>query len=329
MPARAGSLQVVRVASRSCGDSEGQIMPELKDSASILVSIGLPTYNRAGMLRRSIASALAQTHRNIELLISDNASTDETESICREFMAADARVRYIRHPKNMGPTPNYVAVLDASGGEYFMWLCDDDWLDPTYVEECLVELTSDPLTILAGGVAKYYDGDDFKYAGAVTNLLQDDGLVRMLEYYDTIVDNGILYGLWRRAQLLDLPLDNTMGSDWLTLGAAAYSGKIRTFDGACIHRDLGGSTVSFAAIVEQMELPAIQEYFPYITIALNAVQDVLVRVPVFRREPLARRIRIAAQLFYLIVSKYVVRGAIVRFVVKARAWFRGSGVPSR
>lgn len=329
MSTPAGPLPVVRVASCSRGDSEGQVMPELNDSASKLVSIGLPTYNRAGMLRRSIASALAQSHRNIELWISDNASTDETETICREFAAADSRVKYIRHPKNMGPTPNYVAVLDASRGEYFMWLCDDDWLDPTYVEECLAELTSDPGTILAGGVAKYYDGDDFSYVGAVTNLLQEGGLVRMLEYYDTIVDNGILYGLWRRAQLLDLPMDNTMGSDWLTLGAAAYSGKIRTFAGACIHRDLGGSTVSFAAIVEQMELPAIQEHFPYITIALNAVQDVLVRVPVFRRLPLARRVRIAAQLFYLIISKYVVRGAIVRLVVKAREWFRGSRPPSR
>jgi hypothetical protein len=78
-----------------------------------------------------------------------------------------------------------------------------------------------------------------------------------------------------------------------------------------------------------MELPAIQAYFPYITIAVNAVQDILVRVPVFRRLPLTRRLRMATRVFYLIVSKYVARGAIVRFVVKARAWFRGSGVPSR
>ena len=304
-------------------------MSDLKDRASILVGIGLPTFNRAGTLRRSIASALAQSHRNIELVISDNASTDETEAICREFAAADARVRYIRQQKNLGPTPNFVAVLEASGSEYFMWLCDDDWLDPNYVEECLAELMRDPETILAGGVAKYYEGNVFQYAGAVTNLLQDDGFSRMTEYYDTIEDNGIYYGLWKRAQLVDLPLDNTMGNDWLGLGAAAYVGKIRTVTGIFIHRDLGGSTVSFAAIVEQMELPAIQAYFPYVTIAINAVQDILVRVPVFRRLPLSRRVRMAAQVFYLIVGKYVVRGAIVRFVVKAKSWFRGCGVPSR
>jgi glycosyltransferase involved in cell wall biosynthesis len=304
-------------------------MSELKGSAAVLVSIGLPTYNRAGTLRRSIASALAQSHRNIELVISDNASTDETEAICREFAAGDPRVRYIRQEKNLGPTPNFLAVLEASRGEYFMWLCDDDWLDPSYIEECVAELMRDSETILVGGIANYYEGNVFQHAGAVTNLLQDDGLSRMLDYYDTIVDNGIFYGLWRRAQVSGLPLDNTMGSDWLTLGAAAYFGKIRTITGARIHRDLGGSTVSFAAIVEQMELPAIQAHFPYITIAVNAVQDILFRVPLFRRLPLTRRLRIATRVFYLIVSKYVVRGAIVRLVVKTREWFRGSRVPSR
>ena len=304
-------------------------MPDVNDSAMILVSIGLPTYNRAEMLRKAIASALAQSHRNIELVISDNASTDETEAICREFAAADGRVRYIRQEKNLGPTPNFVAVLEAADSEYFMWLCDDDWLDANYVEKCLAALLRDPETILAGGVAKYYEGNVFKYDGAVTNLLQDDGFHRMLDYYDTIEDNGIYYGLWRRRELVHLPLDNTMGNDWLGLGAAAYVGKICTVTGTFIHRDLGGSTVSFAAIVEQMELPAIQAHFPYVTIAVNAVQDILLRVAVFRRLPLLRRLRMATRVFYLIFSRYVVRGAIVRFVVKAKALFRGSGALSR
>jgi len=299
-------------------------MPDLNDSASILVTIGLPTYNRAGMLRRSIVSALAQSHRNIELVISDNASTDETEAICREFAAADARVKYIHQQKNLGPTPNFLCVLEQSSAEYFMWLCDDDWIDPTYVSECLKELVGSSETILAGGVAKYYHGDEYRHTGAPMNLLQNGGLRRMLQYYDTVDDNGIYFGLWRKRDIARLPNVNTMGNDWLTLAAAAYSGKIRTVPTTCIHRDLGGSTVSFAAIAEQMELPIHEQLFPHLSIAVNAVRDVLFRAWPFNELPLHIRLYLAIWVFYKIVSKYVVRSTIINAVVSARSRILGA-----
>ncbi len=67
-----------------------------------LVSIGIPTYNRASVLRRAVESALTQDHTNLELVISDNASTDETEAVCQEFCERDNRVRYIRQKTNRG-----------------------------------------------------------------------------------------------------------------------------------------------------------------------------------------------------------------------------------
>jgi glycosyltransferase involved in cell wall biosynthesis len=299
-------------------------MSDLKDSASILVSVGLPTYNRAGTLRKSIASALAQSHRNVELVISDNASTDDTESICREFAAVDARVKYVRHPKNLGPTPNFLCVLEESSGEYFMWLCDDDWLDANYVEECLNELVGSAETVLVGGVSKYYHGDEYRHTGVPTNLLQSGRLDRMLAYYDTVEDNGIYFGLWRMADVRRLPCVNTMGNDWLTVAAAAYSGKIRTVPTTCIHRDLGGSTVSFAAIAEQMELPGHEQHFPYLSIAVNAAYDVLFRAWPFNELPLHTRIYLATRVFYKLVSKYVVRRAIINVVVSARSRILGT-----
>ncbi len=299
-------------------------MSDLKDSAAILVSIGLPTYNRAGTLRRAIASALAQCHRNIELVISDNGSTDETEAICREFAAADARIKYIRHPKNLGPTPNFLCAVEKSSGEFFMWLCDDDWIDPNYVSECLKELVGSAETVLAGGVSKYYHGDEYRHTGAPTNLLQSGRLDRMLAYYDTVEDNGIYYGLWRMSHITRVPCVNTMGTDWLTLAAAAYSGKIRTVPTTCIHRDLGGSTVSFAAIAEQMELPGHEQHFPYLSIAVNAAYDVLSRAWPFNELPRHIRLYLAIRVFYKLVSRYVVRRAIINLVVSARSRILGA-----
>src|SRR3954467_5074495 len=92
------------------------------------LTVGLPTYNGEDYLASALDSLLAQTFTDFELIISDNASTDATESICREYAAKDARIRYIRQEKNRGAASNFRFVLDKSGGKYFMWAaCDDFW----------------------------------------------------------------------------------------------------------------------------------------------------------------------------------------------------------
>ena len=94
-----------------------------------LVTIGIPTYRRPQLLRRAIASALAQDHGDVEVVISDNASGDDTDAVCREAVAADRRVRYVPQRENIGAVPNFLAALAAGTGSLFMWLGDDDWLE--------------------------------------------------------------------------------------------------------------------------------------------------------------------------------------------------------
>ncbi len=101
-----------------------------------LVSIGLPTYNRAASLERAARSALAQDWSELELVISDNGSDDDTQAICEALRDADPRVRYVRQAVNLGPLRNFEEVFEHSRGELFMWLGDDDTLDPSYVSEC-------------------------------------------------------------------------------------------------------------------------------------------------------------------------------------------------
>jgi glycosyltransferase involved in cell wall biosynthesis len=99
------------------------------------VSIGMPVYNGEPFIREAIDSLLAQTFTDFELIISDNASTDGTEAICREYAAKDARIRYVRQAENRGPTANFQFVLDEAVGEYFMWAAADDLQKPTFVEK--------------------------------------------------------------------------------------------------------------------------------------------------------------------------------------------------
>jgi glycosyltransferase involved in cell wall biosynthesis len=85
-----------------------------------LVSVGLPTFNRALSLGCAIQSVLSQDYPNLELIISDNASTDSTQLICVDFSKRDGRVRYIRQPTNQGAGANFRTVLTEASGQYFM-----------------------------------------------------------------------------------------------------------------------------------------------------------------------------------------------------------------
>jgi glycosyltransferase involved in cell wall biosynthesis len=104
-------------------------------------TIAIPTYNRSGFLRRSIASALAQSYSDVEVLVSDNASTDDTESVCRSF---GDRVRYHRNGENIGIWRNFVRVAELADGEYFSWLQDDDLVHRDYARRAVEALDPDP-----------------------------------------------------------------------------------------------------------------------------------------------------------------------------------------
>ena len=99
-----------------------------------LVSIGMPIYNGEKYASEAIQSILQQTHSNFELIISDNASTDMTEIICREYQNKDSRIRYVRQSKNRGPAYNFKFVFDEACGEYFMWAACDDVFSENFIE---------------------------------------------------------------------------------------------------------------------------------------------------------------------------------------------------
>jgi len=127
---------------------------------SPLVSIGVPVYNGQDAIEKALYSLLNQTYRNIQVLISDNASTDNTREICERICAEDERVSYVRQPVNLGPTANFNAALGLARGDYFMWLGHDDWLSEEYIETCVATLDENPGVSLACGQTVYYqDGD--------------------------------------------------------------------------------------------------------------------------------------------------------------------------
>lgn len=100
-----------------------------------LVTIAIPTFNRAPLLKECVAAALAQTYEQIEVLVSDNASTDETRQVMTEF--ADNRLRIVRQQTNIGMLPNWNACLAEARGDYIIFVPDDDRPAPWLVRKCV------------------------------------------------------------------------------------------------------------------------------------------------------------------------------------------------
>ena len=111
------------------------------------VSIGVPVFNGQVYLRRALDSMLAQDYQDYEVIISDNASTDDTAEIAREYAARDSRFRYFRNESNLGAAPNFNRVFELSRGEFFKWLSCDDECHPEMLSRCLDVLSQAPPSV--------------------------------------------------------------------------------------------------------------------------------------------------------------------------------------
>ena len=107
-----------------------------------LVTIGIPVYNGELLMKKCIESVLSQTYENFELIISDNASTDSTPDICKEFLKKDNRITFVRQNENMGQNWNFNFPLEKANGEYFVWLVADAIISPEFIEKNIAVLES-------------------------------------------------------------------------------------------------------------------------------------------------------------------------------------------
>ena len=102
-----------------------------------LVSILIPAFNRENFIKDAIESALNQTYKNIEIIIADNDSTDNTWETIQYYEALDSRIRAYRNKKNIGPVLNWQKCISLSSGEYIKFLFSDDYISENYVEESI------------------------------------------------------------------------------------------------------------------------------------------------------------------------------------------------
>jgi glycosyl transferase family 2 len=194
-----------------------------------LVSIGMPVHNAERYLRLALDSLLGQDYPNLELIVSDNASTDETEQICREYAQRDKRIAYDRAGANMGAVWNFNRVFELARGKYFMWAAFDDLRDPRYVSACVAALEARPEAVMCATDVRFIDesGQIDVVASAEwryhpTGRTARDR-VRKLTEGTTSID---IYGLARQATLSQTRRLPTWGFDVIVLLELCLRGPV-------------------------------------------------------------------------------------------------------
>ncbi len=158
-----------------------------------LVSICIPTYNREKMVGKAIGSALAQTYRNIEVIVVDNASTDATEAVVRSY--ADPRLKFFKNPTNLGLFGNFNQCLAHAQGEFIHILHSDDYIDPRFTEHCIRFYQEHPSTGLTFTQAYYLSAQSeasIRYSERDEVIPAPEGFVRILTGRQFIVCPSVM-----------------------------------------------------------------------------------------------------------------------------------------
>jgi len=275
-----------------------------------LVSVCLPVRNGEHRLEPVVRSVLAQSHANLELVISDNASTDGTEDLCRTLAKDDARIVYHRQPENVGIINNFVSAVRRANGMYVRWIGDDDWLAPDCVSRCLDRFAADDRLVVVTMRLEYelpdgttqsarYDGTALGSADPVDRFAE---VLRLLNESYLLLDP--LYGLMRRATVVDLPRRIMLREDEVFAARLALAGPWAHVPDVLARR--GWKYETPQVLARRLGVPAWQARLAH----LLEAQELLRWVRVADLDPRQRR-RARAAVARLVASRYG-RGAVNR-----------------
>jgi glycosyltransferase involved in cell wall biosynthesis len=276
--------------------------------AQPLVSAGMPVYNGAKFLRSSLEALLAQDYPNIEIVISDNASEDETEAICRDYASRDPRIRYYRNAENLGAARNFNRVFRQAQGEFFFWAACDDFWKPSFIRQCVALLLEHPEASLCHVQSQQMTCEGKPFGAPFLHYVNADADVRV-RWKRILADldwHIAVYGMGRTACMKHSGLMRSVwGSDQLFVAEMALYGTIvQVPEQLWWHRrpEHISADDAYRLVMQKLDPthPAIRRHWTQLGMHRNYVRIV-------RRARLPLRIRI--QLVWDVVCNYVTSAA--------------------
>jgi glycosyltransferase involved in cell wall biosynthesis len=235
-----------------------------------LVSICIPTFNRAGLIGDAIVSALGQSYSRIEVLVVDNASTDNTEGVVAAF--SDPRLKYIRNEKNLGLFGNFNRCIEVASGDLIHILHSDDTIDKDFTGTCVAFFQQNPDVYLTFGSAKVLLDNrivtEIRYSDTDVVLRPPDGFRRLLAERNFIVCPSVMV----RKELYDVlgryPADLPYSADyafWLKVARMYSLGYVRD---AVIYYRQGEHSESYRLLFSSPD-----GYIDMLRIYLSTIRD--------------------------------------------------------
>ena len=195
-----------------------------------LVSIGVPVYNGEDYLRESLESLLSQSFSDMEIIISDNASSDGTPGICDEYARKDPRVKVFRQDENVGAARNYNFVFEKAQGKYFKWAAHDDIIRDSFVSRCLEEFDkADGTPSIVYPVSEFIDenSDVIGPCDDRVSCTSRYAPIRLFQFLFALNMATPIFGLMDREAVMRTRLiDVFVGSDYVMLAELALIGRI-------------------------------------------------------------------------------------------------------
>ncbi len=190
-----------------------------------LVTVAVPVYNEEAYIRETLDSIISQDYDNLEILISDNHSSDKTGVICREFAEKDHRIRYHRHVKNTGAAGNHIYLTQKAKGKYFMFAAGHDLWSENFVSQSVLLLEDVKEAVIAFGTPVWI-GKDGKPAAKFSGWCDTRGLNSVARFAMVFWGsmNPIL-GLFKRKDMPDLRKYTYVGADLGVLGELSLKGE--------------------------------------------------------------------------------------------------------
>jgi glycosyltransferase involved in cell wall biosynthesis len=281
-----------------------------------LISIGIPTYNRNRGIYRTLASIWAQKYPNLEIIISDNCSTDNTREVVQVIGLRHPEIKYYRQSANIGMINNFEFVLRHATGKYFMWVSDDDALETGVLLKYVAFLESNPYHSLVSGRIKYWLDDKQGLTEYGFNFEQKSSSLRVLAYYSKVVYGGMIHGLMRRDLTKNVSLRTIIGNDYHFIANLAYLGEIKHFEFIGYHKNFGGTSKNFRQYAQRIGDSDFAGKFPHLKMACDAFAEVMYRSQVYSAMPLPAKFTLAVSSFLGVILRYY--GGIFPFVIGGR-----------
>ena len=255
----------------------------------MLVSIGIPVYNRPEGLERALRSIQSQTYKKLEIIISNDCSPNpEIDIIIKKWASADKRISYFYQSTPLRTVSNFSFVKDQAKGKYFLWL-DDDWIDDDYIEKCVIFLEKNPDYSVACGRCCYHESES-KILNDHTNISIDQNsyLSRLFIYFRSVSLNGYFYGVMRYEYAKSFKLPNQLAFDWCIVAYLCFKGKIKLIKVTSNHILKGGMSNEGIGLSKYFENKTfISTHFIGLSSALNCAEFVLksdlFKIPLYKK----------------------------------------------